>query len=358
MNGRIVVLGGSGAVGRVVAADLARDHPGQVVVTSRDPQRARATAAALPRGVTPAVVDLADPSAVEPLLADARVVVQCIEQADVEVARRCVARGVHHIDISATTAVVSSIGELDGLARRHGAVSLVSVGLAPGLTNLLAREVAAELPDASSIDVTLCFGLGGDHGPDSRRWILDGLGAPVGSARRAVVDLPGLGRRTAHPFPFSDQDVLTADLGVAVTTRLCFDSRAVTAAAFGAQRRGILPLLHRRGLTARLDGLLGRLAFGDDRFVLHVAAANAAGERVVRALCGRGEARATGIVTAAAVRLVGGGSLAPGVHHLHQVAGPGWLRSVVADAGLTDHHPPRGDPPHPMRRRTLDARPR
>src|SRR5690606_25890255 len=135
--------------------------------------------------------------------------------------------------------------------------------------------------------------------------------------------------------------------GVAVTTRLCFDSRAVTAAAFGAQRRGILPLLHRRGATPRLDGVLRRLPFWGARFVLHVAAGEAAGVQGVPPPFGGGAARAGG-----------GGGLAPAGHYLHRGAGPGWLRSVVADAGLTDHHPPRGDPPHPMRRRTLDARPR
>lgn len=51
----------------------------------------------------------------------------------------------------------------------------LSVGLAPGITNLLAHHVHQRLPAATAVDISMCFGLAGDHGADSRRWVIDAL---------------------------------------------------------------------------------------------------------------------------------------------------------------------------------------
>jgi hypothetical protein len=135
-----------------------------------------------------------------------------------------------------------------------------------------------------------------------------------------------------HPFPFSDQDVLTDQLGIPVTTRLCFDDRVLTAFSFFARDRGWFGPLHRRGILDRLDALLG--ARGSDRFVLHASATDGRGTHVERAVVGREEGRTTGIVTAHAARLVYEGDVAAGVHHLHDVVRSDWLDEVLAAAGM------------------------
>ena len=117
-----------------------------------------------------------------------------------------------------------------------GAVVL-SVGLAPGLTNLLAAAVhqAAPGPRASTSPSSSArasaTGRRGWRGR-SRCW---GAGSPIppqaracATTRRGVSTCPA-GHRRLYRADFSDQHVLTRDLGVAVRTTSASTARAATA---------------------------------------------------------------------------------------------------------------------------------
>jgi saccharopine dehydrogenase-like NADP-dependent oxidoreductase len=56
----ILIAGGYGVVGSRIAADLAPDYPGDVVVSGRNTERANATAAAIGHGVRGRVLDVTD----------------------------------------------------------------------------------------------------------------------------------------------------------------------------------------------------------------------------------------------------------------------------------------------------------
>ncbi len=137
---RIVVVGGYGAVGRVVSLALADRHHGTVVVAGRDVVRARTLARRSPGPLAPTEVDAADAAGLARVLDGAGVLVMCADGANLDVARCCLERGVHYVDISASARVLGAIEALDPLARAHGAAAALSVGLAPGVTNLLARS--------------------------------------------------------------------------------------------------------------------------------------------------------------------------------------------------------------------------
>jgi hypothetical protein len=187
--------------------------------------------------------DVTRPADRRAALAGATAVVTCVERANVEVTRAALEEGAHVVDISASADVLAGIASLDDVARWNGRSAVVGVGLAPGLTNLLARACVDRRPDAARVDITVLIGLGERHGTDAVRWTVDSLVSspqePDG-VRAERVTIPGFGRRRAHPFPFADQVALRSSLGIPVTTRLGFDSRAVTAAVFGLR-----PLLRR-----------------------------------------------------------------------------------------------------------------
>jgi hypothetical protein len=259
----------------------------------------------------------------------------CVERANAAVARACLERGVHHVDICATTPVLAAIERLDGLAAARGATAAVSVGLAPGLTNVLARRCVARLPDAAAVELTVLLGGAGDHGPDSVRWVVEQLVAPRPAARRRRVALPGAGTRTAHPFGFSDQDALAAALGIPVTTRLCLGSPALTAALFGLRAAGFFAMARRLPLAR----LLGGVAVGSDRWVVHAEAATADGRRRWLAASGRGEAATTARVAAHVVDLLDAGTAPPGVHHLDRLVEPAAFLDRLRADGVTLHEP-------------------
>src|SRR3712207_657670 len=81
-DGRIVVAGGYGAVGRVVARTLARWFPGQVVVAGRDPRRAAAVARSMPGALAAQQLDVTRQDDVRRALQGASMVVMCVEQAN------------------------------------------------------------------------------------------------------------------------------------------------------------------------------------------------------------------------------------------------------------------------------------
>lgn len=345
--GRVLVVGGYGAVGTAVTSCLGGWFPGRVVPAGRDAERVRRL-----DGVR---VDAGDPEEFRRVLdrlGDVAAVVLCVEPPDAEVARVCLERGVHLVDVGATAGLLDAVAGLDPVAVSAGATAVLSVGVAPGLTNLLARRAHEAVGGARRIDLTLLFGTGEHHGTDALRWTLAGLSEPVRAAPRRV-RLPGHGTRTAHPFPFSDQHTLPRTLGVPrVTTRLCLDSRPLTAALFAARRAGLAGPLARPVVQRRLARALGRVRVGGDGFVVRVDAwgggawrgdAAPCGRRAswgesdrhaAYALTGRGQSRVTGLVAAHAVRVLMDGALPPGVRHVEELPPLAALPESLAGHGV------------------------
>ncbi|GGO64767.1 saccharopine dehydrogenase family protein [Nonomuraea cavernae] len=336
----IVILGGYGAVGRAAASTLGQWFPGRVVVAGRDPTRG----AGLARTGAVQVVraDVNDPADVDRLLLDAAVVVMCVERANARVARACLERGVHYVDVSASLPVLESIAALDGLAARHGATAVLSVGVAPGLTNLLARHCVDRLPSARAVDLSLMLGLGGEHGADSVDWVVRHLAEPAARgrhrARTARVRLGDAGTRIVHPFPFSDQFTIAESLKVRATTRICFDSRLVTSAVFALRRARVFSLVRHLGAGPLAASALSRLHFGSDRFVVHAVASDEAGDAVWSTITGRETCNATGVITAYIVKAVFDDTAPHGVVHIDRFLDPGPLLGELTRHHMTVRH--------------------
>ncbi|MFF9868153.1 saccharopine dehydrogenase NADP-binding domain-containing protein [Streptomyces sp. NPDC013953] len=335
-GGRVLVVGGYGAVGATVAATLSGWFPHRVVVGGRDEARARR-----PGGVH---VDVTDPAAFRRTLTelgDVAAVVMCVEPPDARVARLCFERGVHVVDIGATPRLLESVAALHEVAAGAGATGVLSVGVAPGLTNLLARRAHEAVGGSERIDLTVLLGAGEAHGADAVRWTVDNLAAPS-AAGPLCVPLPRHGTRTAHPFPFSDQHTLPRTLdGARVTTRLCLDSAPLTAALF-ALRRAARHAVVRRALIASFRWV----HLGSDLFALR-ADAHRGDRHAAYAVTGRAQSRVTALVAAYVTREVLSNSLPAGVHHIEQLPSLSRLPEQLADHGVALHHltgPPfRGD---------------
>ena len=340
----IVVVGGYGAVGRTVCAELADRFPGRVFAAGRSVERAEAFSREMGGRVLPLRLDLADPVGAAGALGDARVVVACAETGDAAFAREVLGRGVSYVDISASHAFLQRVEGLDALARRRGTTAVLSVGLVPGLTNLLAKHCADVLGgELRGVDVYVLLGLGEAHGKEGVRWVAENLdkrfeapGVPgsvpsLGDPRKASFP-GGFGRRTCYRFDFADQHVLARTLHLErAATRLCFDSAAATRLLALLKRTGALRVLRHRGAREILTGVLGRLRFGSDGFAVLAEAGGKGGRRHSCSAWGRGEGHATGVVAAlVARRLSTSPPLDHGVFHIEQLFEP---REVFACAG-------------------------
>ncbi|HYQ75007.1 saccharopine dehydrogenase [Cellulomonas sp.] len=297
----VLVLGGYGAVGARATADLrAAGHAPRTA--GRDARRADVA------------LDLADRSAVARAAAGADVVLNAAGREDLDLVRAVTDAGTPFVDISAASAYLAAVERLD-----PAAPVLLSVGIAPGLTNLLAhavadRDAAAGRAPAGPLDVAVVLGAGEAHGAAATAWSLSLLGrtfpdttrpgAAVRSyTRGARFDLPA-GPRRLYRTDFSDQHALTRALGRPVRTYFGTDTRFATGALAALTW---LPPLGR---------LAGRLHLpGSEDWLLQVR--DASGPRVT--VTGTGQSAATAAVAARAAVLA---STAPvGVHHLPDLVG-------------------------------------
>jgi NAD(P)-dependent dehydrogenase (short-subunit alcohol dehydrogenase family) len=289
----IVVLGGYGNVGSHVVNRL-REAGEHVLTAGRDARRADL------------VLDARSPSGIDASLDGVDVVVNTAGIEDPALARQITRAGAAFVDITATT------GYVEALERSQlFAPVLLSVGLAPGLTNLLAAELHREAP-GRPIDIALLLGAGERYGKASTAWAYRLLGQhlqePTTGAhvrnysRPLQFDLPGYGRRRLYRADYSDQHVLQRDLGVRVRTYFGLTSRIATASLAALTRipgaATTAPRLHLPGDQRWLA--MARSASGD-----------------VRALGGSIQSHTTAAITAIAALKVR--QLPTGIHHLHQV---------------------------------------
>jgi hypothetical protein len=230
---------------------------------------------------------------------------------------RIAEHGVGVVDITATTDYVAALEPLD-----LPQPVLLSVGLAPGLTNLLAAAVHADAP--GPLDLAVFLGAGERHGDAAVAWSYGLLGrhfrdpASGGQVRNYTrprsFDLPGHGRRRLYRADFSDQHVLSRDLDVPVRTYFGLDSRLATAALATLTR---IPGAPRAPRGLHLPGsdrwiALARGQDGNSRWA-----------------SGRVQSHATAVVAATAARVVM--RIPPGVHHLHRELS---LADIPPDRGI------------------------
>ncbi|MDU5145857.1 MAG: saccharopine dehydrogenase NADP-binding domain-containing protein [Paenibacillus dendritiformis] len=332
----IVVIGGYGHVGRNICRILGERYPGMVFAAGRSRERAERFCQSAGGKIRPLEIDIRNPR--PPAMFDGvKLVIMCLDQADTGFVRECLRAGTHYIDISANGSFLRQVEQCREEAEAYGATALLSVGLAPGLTNLLALEAHRMLGETDEIDLAIMLGLGDAHGEAAIEWMADNLGARFDITRNGkqveaqsfadgkTFDFGAdIGSRQAYRFPFSDQQSLSRTLNVAsVATRFCLDSPIVTRLLAGARRTWAVRLLQRGWLRKRLIRSLGALRFGGDRFAVKAEARGRSREgKPALAECflqGRDQSAATARVAAAAAAMLVDSPSPAGVYHIDQL---------------------------------------
>lgn len=329
----VVVLGGYGAVGTAVCEELLRIFSARIVIAGRNLERGQRLAQQLGGQAEAVESNVEKPATYQELLAQASVVVNCVENNNFQIAEYCLANSAHYIDVSATVDVLNQLQTLDSAAKRVHKAVVSSVGVAPGLTNLLAGHALSRMGLLKRADIFVLLGLGERHGAAAIRWTLKQFGNKFsimsnGAKKEVRAFADGMsttmpkpfGRRTGYRFDFSDQHTLPTTLEIEnVSTWLCFDSRLITKMlSLMAQLRllSILPLWRWSDTIARVSH---RFAMGGTQFAVQVDAVNKDGSERSFALVGDGEAQMTGVVAARVVEHLLNTSAPSGALHLEQV---------------------------------------
>src|SRR5215208_3440559 len=348
----ILIIGGYGTVGRRVAADLAPDYPGRLVVAGRSAERAAQFAAELMYGVRGRRVDVGEPDSVEAALDGVGVVMSCIDQPEPHLLRAAIGRGLAYTDIAPHLMTRRPTEAMKAEAAQRGARIVLGTGLAPGISSLLARLGVDRVGAVESVKSNVLLSVGDTYGPASRDYLIEEIAVPYavciegrevptrpfgGHAR--VNFPPPLGKRTAYPFPFSDQVFFPKTLAA----RTALSRLAIEPPWLGALLAMLAPLrvtamLGRRAgaeeRVRRLNAWLRRRYEGRDWYGVAVEVEGARG-RVRASLVGRGQALGTATGAAAVVRALAEEEVRqPGIWLAEEVVAPESFFGHLAARGL------------------------
>lgn len=350
MTGDLLIVGGYGVVGRRIAALLAPDFPGRVVIAGRRLDRAQSTCSAIGSGARARRVDIDSRESVETALDDVEVVVSCVDQREPHLIQACARRGLGYTDITPHLVFRNDIETLDQQARQSGARLLLGAGLAPGIANMMAAWLIRHVGPAEGIHTTVLLSIDDEYGAASTGFLLETMTRPfvildAGNTRTVsaftepvpVVFPPPIGRRSAYLFPSSDVVSYPKTLGVKTAIgRYALNPNWLGPVVSALGRYQLAGFLRGR-LHAREGGVLNwlkRLSTGSDVFGLIVAATTPAWTASLN-LMGRHQADATAASAAEFGRLLCDGRVHDtGVTFSEQVIDPDVFFEKLATYGL------------------------
>lgn len=232
----IWLVGGYGDVGFRTAQSLLQLTDARLVLAGRNADAAVEAASRLGSRVRGQGLDVRQ-AATAPDTAIA--VLNFVDGSPPGLASSIVGRGGLYLDASADPVYLAglkqAIGPGPGLA-------VLNAGLTPGITNVLAHEIAGSSGQIRSIDVSIEIGAGRHHGHAATTWILRNVNAPYRAKRdghwvevqparetKTVSFGPHSGPVSAIGFGFADQQAIAESLPLQqVRTFLALDPAYLT----------------------------------------------------------------------------------------------------------------------------------
>src|SRR5579859_6578923 len=157
-NGKrnFVVLGGVGAIGRVVVRDLFESHPqNRVLIADYNEAGAREYVRSFnSRRVSAMFADASKRLQLAKLLRDHAVVINCTQHDfNLNVMRAALAAKVHYLDLGGLFCWTRKQLKLNGQFKRAGLTAILGMGCSPGITNVMTRAAIDKLGCVESVRI-------------------------------------------------------------------------------------------------------------------------------------------------------------------------------------------------------------
>ena len=151
-----VVLGGVGAIGRVVVHDLFESHPrNHILIADYNEVGARAYARLFRgRRVSTAFVDAGQSKQLAKLFRGRAVVINCTQHDfNLKVMRAALVAKVHYVDLGGLFRWTRRQLKLNRQFKRAGLTAILGAGCAPGITNVMTRAAADRFDCLTSVRI-------------------------------------------------------------------------------------------------------------------------------------------------------------------------------------------------------------
>ena len=161
MTQKVLVIGGSGRIGRSVAADVLKHTDAAVTITGRRPEPSFALASKQ----TYHALDLADLPAVESAIAHHDLIIHCagpFRSRNHHVLTSCIAQKTPYLDVADSPDYVNQALTHRTEAQSAGVTAIISTGIFPGISGSMVRQGIEALDSAESVHLSyLVAGSGG-----------------------------------------------------------------------------------------------------------------------------------------------------------------------------------------------------
>lgn len=203
MTKQVLILGGSGRIGRAVAADLLTHTQAEITVTGRSLDQGERAKAVLQDRVRFLPLSLSDHQTLSAAVAQADLVIHCagpFHYRDAEVLKTCIDAGVNYLDVSDNRAFTIKALSYREAAAQAGVTAVINSGIFPGISNSMVRQGVEQLDEADQIHLSYIVAGSGGAGLTVMRTTFLGLQTPF----QAWID----GQWQVIP-PYSDREAVT-----------------------------------------------------------------------------------------------------------------------------------------------------
>lgn len=175
MEQTIMILGGYGQVGTYITKQLASKNKDRlhIIIAGRSIEKGKQLADQYPDCCNARAMDVTRIE--KENLNGIDTVIMCFETNNYEVLQQCIGQKVNYIDITPSNSIIEQLLTLQEEAVHAGIKVILGVGIAPGVSNLLAVRAAKELERVDEIKSYLMLGVGEDHGRDAVKWLVNQL---------------------------------------------------------------------------------------------------------------------------------------------------------------------------------------
>lgn len=270
-QGKLLVVGSSGGVGRVICTEVARQFGSRALVLGDYKlPRAQARAASFP-GAEARRVDVTNEESIQAAIRpELSAVIVCAVQDHPLVQRACIDNGVPCLDVAIDPAFVNKILSLNGDAHTAMTPIVAMAGLWPGLSGLMAKHAVSQLDHTGSVDLALCQSAWSNVGPSGIADMVRAFAQPVtfnqeGETRTVPgfriqrrVDYPEpFGTRTHRLVHFAEAPLLSDALNIPLPNMWTgFDNIALDTLAAALGRVGFLHLFNKQDTGMRLARII------------------------------------------------------------------------------------------------------
>lgn len=280
---KILIIGGYGTVGSIVSRQLALQYPSKIIVGGRNKDKAQMLIEQNGLNAKAIYLDVEKERLKEVDFNEIHTAVSCIETMNISFILECLQFNINYTEVGASFKAHKRFFELSDYIDNADCLVIPSVGLVPGLSNILAFNGAKQFAEIDEIHTYVILGLGESHGVDSVRWMLEkanssfkiktkkgSVGVKGFTHPRSTRLLDEQRERTFYLFDFSDHHAIPLLVDTkAIDTRIGFDSKVITYLFYLFQKIGVLKWFKNIS-PKRFKKVLDFIRIGSERFGLQI----------------------------------------------------------------------------------------